>query len=63
MTPCSICPKHRSSYGIDWCDLKFTCNHPDHRPEPRPSARGCRRANINICSRIEGFPVGGRSAY
>ena len=27
----SICPKHRSSYGIDWCDVKFICNHPDHR--------------------------------
>ncbi|CAF3865475.1 unnamed protein product [Rotaria magnacalcarata] len=56
----SICPKHRSSYGIDWYDVRSTCRHPDHDSKAKSSARDCRRANINICSKIEGFPVGGR---
>ena len=56
----SICPKHRSSYGVDWCDMKSTYHHPDHDTKRNSSASDCRRANINICSKIEGFPVGGR---
>lgn len=56
----SICPKHRSSYGINWRDTTSVCHHPDHDPKHRPSARDCRRANLATCSKIEGFPVGGR---
>ncbi|CAF3696601.1 unnamed protein product, partial [Rotaria sp. Silwood1] len=56
----SICPKHRSSYGINWRDTKSVRHHPDHDPKRRPSARDCRRANIITCSKIERFPVGGR---
>ncbi|CAF2086444.1 unnamed protein product, partial [Rotaria magnacalcarata] len=55
----SFCPKHRSSYGIDWYDSKSTCHHLGHNSKHRPSARDCRRANITTCSKIEGFPVGG----
>ncbi|CAF4276505.1 unnamed protein product [Rotaria magnacalcarata] len=56
----SICQKHRSSFGIDWRDVVSTCNHPDHDPKSRTSTSDCRRANLEICSRIEGFPIGGR---
>ncbi|CAF3496818.1 unnamed protein product [Rotaria socialis] len=56
----SICPKHRSSYGIDWHAPKSTCHHPDHNSKHRPSVRDCRHANITTCSKIEGFAVGGR---
>lgn len=57
----SICPKHRSSFGVDWHDVKTTCHHPDHDPQHRPKAFDCRRANLVMCSKIENFPVGGRS--
>ena len=56
----SICPKHRSSYDIDWYDSKSKCYHPDHDPQQHASRRDVRRANITKCSTIEGFPVGGR---
>ena len=56
----SICAKHRSSFGIDWCDVVSRCSHPDHDPKHRPSTSDCRRAKLDICSRIEGFPIGGR---
>ncbi|CAF4064817.1 unnamed protein product [Rotaria magnacalcarata] len=55
----SICRKHRCSYGINWYDSKPTCHHSDHNPKHRPSPRDYRRANITICSEIEGFPVEG----
>jgi hypothetical protein len=54
-----ICPKHRSSHGIDWHDCESKCHHPNHDPKHHPSSRDCRRANLTICSEIEGFPVGG----
>ncbi|CAF4286381.1 unnamed protein product [Rotaria socialis] len=56
----SICPKHRSSYGIDWHASKSTCHHPDHNSKHCPSVRDCRHANITTCSKIEGFAVGGK---
>ncbi|CAF4389073.1 unnamed protein product [Rotaria sp. Silwood2] len=56
----SICPKHRSSFGVDWCDVVSKCNHPDHDPKHRPSASDCRRASLALCSKIEGFQIGGR---
>ena len=56
----AICPKHRSSYEIDWYDSKSTCHHRDHESEYYYSSRDCRRANITTCSKTEGFPVGGR---
>ncbi len=56
----SICPKHRSSYGIDWYDSKSTCHHHDHDSEYHYSSRDCRRVNLATCFKIEGFPVGGR---
>jgi len=55
-----ICPKHRSSYGIDWYDSKSKCHHFDHDSRQHSSGRDFRRANIISCSKIEGFPVGGR---
>jgi hypothetical protein len=55
-----ICPKHRSSFGIDWFDSKTKCHHPDHDPKRRCSTKDCRHARLSICSKIEGFPVGGR---
>ncbi len=56
----AICPKHRSSYGIDWYDSKSKCHHPDHDSRQHSSGRDLRPANIISCSKIEGFPVGGR---
>jgi hypothetical protein len=56
----SICPKHRSSYSIDWCSAKSTRHHPDHDSNHRSFASDCRRATLATCSKIEGFPVGGR---
>ena len=56
----SICAKHRSSFGIDWCDVVSRCSHPAHDPKHRPSTSDCRRAKLDTCSRIEGFPIGGR---
>ncbi|CAF3629026.1 unnamed protein product [Rotaria socialis] len=31
-----------------------------HDPKRRTSTSDCRRANLEMCSRIEGFPIGGR---
>ncbi len=56
----AICPKHRSSYGIDCYDSKSKCHHFDHDSRQHSSGRDFRRANIISCSKIEGFPVGGR---
>ncbi|CAM4970256.1 unnamed protein product [Rotaria socialis] len=56
----SICPKYRSFFGIDWCDVLPRCNHPDDDSKYRPPASGCHRANLSMCSRIEGFTIGGR---
>ncbi|CAF4485842.1 unnamed protein product [Rotaria socialis] len=55
----SICPKYRSFFGIDWCDVLPRCNHPDDDSKYRPPASGCHRANLSMCSRIEGFTIGG----
>lgn len=55
-----ICPKHRSSFGIDWHSVKSTCHHPDHDANNRSSASDCRRATLATCLKIEGFPAGGR---
>jgi len=52
-----ICPKHRSSFGVDWRVLQSKCYHPDHDPKHHPSKRDLRCANISLCSKIEGFPV------
>ena len=57
-----ICPKHRSSFEIDWIDRKSTCYHPDHDPNSNVSITDCRRANLNTLLRAEGFPIGGRPA-
>jgi len=56
----SICPKHRSSFVVDWYDSKSTCHHPDHDPKHRPKATDCRRATLVLSSKIPVFPVGGR---
>lgn len=56
----SICPKHRSSFGIDWWDVKSKCHHPDHDSKHHPKASNCRRADLTTCLKIQGFPVGGR---
>ena len=58
----SICPKHRSSFGIDWNSNDTTCHHPDHAhdTEQRISFKDFRLANLKTCTKIEGFPIGGR---
>ena len=56
----SICAKHRSSFGIEWCNAVSGCSHTDDDSKHRPSASDCRQAKVNICSRIEGFPIGGK---
>lgn len=55
-----ICPKHRSSFGIDWFNKKTTCHHPEHDAGQSSSVKDCRRVNLSTCLKIEGFPVGGR---
>ena len=57
----SICPKHRGTFGIDWVDRKKTCHHPDHDSKNSFSVSDCRLVKLDTCSKIEGFPVGGRS--
>jgi len=57
----SICPKHRSSFGVDWRDVKSRCHHPDHDSKHRQQVSDCRRASLAMCSKIQSFPVGGRS--
>ena len=56
----SICPRHRSIYGIHWYDVGSLCSHPDHVSKRRSCVSDCRRAKLSMCSRIEGFPIGGR---
>ena len=55
-----ICPKHRASFGIGWCDQNSLCHHPEHNPYQPPNPKDCRRANLIICQKIEGFPFGGK---
>ena len=55
-----ICPRHRGAYGIDWCNRTTVCHHPDHGPSYSLSVKDCRRAKLNVCLKIEGFPIGGR---
>jgi hypothetical protein len=55
-----ICPKHRSSFGIDWFNKKTTCHHPDHNSSSSASMNDCRLAKLTTCLKIEGFPIGGR---
>jgi hypothetical protein len=58
-----ICPKHRSSNGVDWSMKHTTCNHPDHKPNDKVSSRDCRQAKFSTCAKIEGFPIGGKSVF
>ena len=55
-----ICPKHRNSFGIGWHDTRSVCHHPEHNPDQRHKPFDCRRANLDLCSKIEEFSVGGR---
>jgi hypothetical protein len=55
-----ICPKHRSSFGIDWFHKKTTCHHPDHNSSNRSALKDCRPVNLTTCLKVEGFPIGGR---
>ncbi|CAF4127972.1 unnamed protein product [Adineta steineri] len=55
-----ICPKHRSSYGLNWHVPETKCSHPDHDPQRHVSKSDLRAAKIDQCSKIEGFPVGGK---
>ena len=41
-----ICPKHRSSFGIDWHCVKSKCHHPDHEPTLHSSASDCHQATL-----------------
>ncbi|CAF1618434.1 unnamed protein product, partial [Rotaria magnacalcarata] len=55
-----ICPKHRSSFGIDWFHKKTTCHHPEHISSNRSAPKDCRPVNLTTCLKVEGFPIGGR---
>ena len=44
-----ICPKHRSSFGIDWHCVKSKCHHPDHEPGLHSSTSDCRQASLATC--------------
>jgi hypothetical protein len=56
----SICPKHRRLFGIDWRDHKPVCHYPDPDTKHHATISDCRRATLKLCSKVEGFPVGGR---
>ena len=56
----SICPKHRSSFGVDWYSRRNTCDHTDHEAQNTPMLKNCPQANLTLCSKIEGFPIGGQ---
>lgn len=56
----SICPKHRSSFGVDWFSSTSVCHHPNHNPRQRPKGSDCRRATLRLCNKIDRFPIGGR---
>jgi hypothetical protein len=55
-----VCPKHRSSFGIDWFNKNTKCHHPDHDSNNSVPIKDCRRAKLITCLQIEGFPIGGR---
>ncbi|CAF1471929.1 unnamed protein product [Adineta ricciae] len=55
-----ICPKHRSSYGINRYISGTKCHHPDHDAKRPASKSDLRTAKIDICLRVEGFPIGGK---
>ena len=55
-----ICPKHRSSFGIDWFNKKTTCHHPEHDSSSSASMKDCRVAKLASSLKIEEFPIGGR---
>ncbi|CAF4771737.1 unnamed protein product, partial [Rotaria sp. Silwood2] len=55
-----ICPQHRNTFGIGWCDRDNVCNYPGHDLQQHPRLSDCRIANIIMCSRIDQFPIGGR---
>ena len=55
-----ICPKHRNTFGVGWVDRSNVCHHPAHEGNEHPSPKDCRRANLLLCSQIDGFPIGGR---
>jgi hypothetical protein len=59
----SICPKHRGLFGIDWRDKKTVCHYPDPDSKHQATTSDCRRAHLAMCSRIEGFPIGGRFLF
>ncbi|CAF1008105.1 unnamed protein product [Didymodactylos carnosus] len=54
----SICPKHRSSFGIVWFQSK-QCYHPDYDPKRPAHSTDCRPASLDVSSRIQDFPIGG----
>ena len=55
-----ICPKHRSSFGVDWYSARSKCHHPEHDSTQPSNAADCRPATLTHCLKIEGFPIGGR---
>ena len=55
-----ICPKHRSSFGIDWFSRNTMCHHPEHDSGHNSAMKDCRRVKLTTCLKIEGFPIGGR---
>ena len=55
-----ICPKHRSSFGIDWFSRTTTCHHPEHASGHSAVMKDCRRVKLSTCLKIEDFPIGGR---
>ena len=59
----SICPKHRGSFGIDWRDHKSACHFPNSDQKYHATTSDCRRATLKLCSKIEGFPIGGRLLF
>ena len=59
----SICPKHRGSFGIDWRDHKSACHFPNSDQKYHATTSDCRRATLKLCSKIEGFPIGGRFLF
>ena len=53
-----VCPRHRSSFGIDWHCVKSECHQLDHELGLHSSASDCRQASLATCLKIDGFPVG-----
>ena len=44
-----ICPKHRSSFGVNWYYAKARCHHSDHDPSHRSYAPDCYQAAFVTC--------------